>query len=120
MKIATGTWGGMTFRGDAWTPTLRDFALSLVRNSLGRLERRVAHVTITLRDLNGPRGGVDKECCIEVSSRRGGSAIGRATSASEYAAIAKASMRIRRQLIRSATRRTSLSRQRSAHAPIAS
>jgi hypothetical protein len=118
MAIETN-FGRTNLRGDSWTPTLRTFALSSVWNSLGRFERRVARVTITLRDLNGPRGGVDKECSIDVESRRGRGAFGRATSANEYAAIAKACARIRRQLIQSAARRTSLSRQRLVHAPVA-
>jgi len=37
-----------------------------MRNVLARLAHRVTHVVVYLTDLNGPRGGVDKHCCVEV------------------------------------------------------
>ncbi|MBH9575563.1 HPF/RaiA family ribosome-associated protein [Inhella proteolytica] len=46
-------------------------AVQRVRRSLGRLAWWVAAVQIRLRDLNGPRGGCDKECQLLLRSRQG-------------------------------------------------
>ncbi|MFO1250384.1 MAG: HPF/RaiA family ribosome-associated protein [Inhella sp.] len=50
-----------------WAP----LAVQRVRRSLGRLAWWVAAVQIRLRDLNGPRGGCDKECQLLLRSRQG-------------------------------------------------
>lgn len=36
-----------------------------LRASLSRFSHRVEGLSVTLRDLNGPRGGVDTELCVE-------------------------------------------------------
>ncbi len=58
--------------------------------SLGRLSPHVLRVTVTIGDLNGPRGGEDKACRIEVRLRAGGSVFAEEANASLYAAIDQA------------------------------
>ena len=98
------------FRGHDWPPGLRAFATSAIHTAFARFEHRIAGITVTVNDLNGPRGGRDKQCRVEVRLGRGGSVIGRSTAETEYAAIAKARLRARSKLIRSLTRPATVSR----------
>ena len=50
-------------------PDLRSKIEDRIRWALGRFVTRAAKVTVRLRDINGPRGGVDKHCRIEVNVR---------------------------------------------------
>jgi ribosomal subunit interface protein len=49
------------------TDTLRTYIERRLRSALGRFGTRITAVTVTLEDLNGPRGGVDKQCRITVA-----------------------------------------------------
>lgn len=42
-----------------------------VWTTLSRFSSAVEHVSITTGDINGPRGGVDAECTVRVTSRAG-------------------------------------------------
>jgi hypothetical protein len=46
--------------------SLRDEAERRVRVALGRFERRVRRVDVRFVDVNGPKGGPDHECRIEL------------------------------------------------------
>ncbi len=48
------------------SPAIDDHLESRVQRSLGRLNHRVKRVVVYLKDLNGPRGGVDKECAVHI------------------------------------------------------
>lgn len=45
---------------------LRDHIDRRINAALDRFEARISRVTVRLRDLNGPRGGLDKECRIAI------------------------------------------------------
>lgn len=51
--------------------SLRDLATHRVRFSLRRLSGLVPRVRVQLSDLNGPRGGVDKLCQVELRTAHG-------------------------------------------------
>ena len=51
--------------------TLREFVERRINFALRPFEERVSRVTVHLDDVNGPRGGIDKQCRILVSLRRG-------------------------------------------------
>ncbi|MEM6730905.1 MAG: HPF/RaiA family ribosome-associated protein [Myxococcota bacterium] len=51
----------------AYTEALNGFANTSMSRALGRHVEDVASVTVTLRDLNGPRGGVDQ--CAKATIR---------------------------------------------------
>lgn len=40
-------------------------------SALGRFSTRIANVVVRLEDLNGPKGGVDKRCTIELTGDLG-------------------------------------------------
>ncbi len=46
-----------------------------LRFALGRFGASVKEVKVRLTDLNGPKGGVDKECLIVVRLQRGGEVV---------------------------------------------
>ena len=49
------------------TDALRAHIERRLRFALGRFGARITAVTVTVEDLNGPRGGVDKQCRITVA-----------------------------------------------------
>lgn len=81
--------------------------LSLAPELRRRIERRfdrvVGHgagdlqrVTVRLHDINGPRGGADKRCSVELRFARGRSVWVRETAESLLQAVARAAGRARR------------------------
>ena len=86
------------------TPALRDRATRRLHFALGRFHRRVGRVTVRLGDVNGPGGGVDKFCRVELH------AAGRRITIEEldadiYAAIDRAAERVGRAVERAVARR---------------
>lgn len=63
-------------------PGFRRWASELLAQSLRRFRSRIRSVVVRVFDINGPRGGMDKQVAIEVISNDGTveRAVGRATS----------------------------------------
>jgi ribosomal subunit interface protein len=72
--------------------------------SLGRLSPHILRVTVTIVDINGPRGGEDKACRIEVRLRAAGSVFAEDADASLYAAIDQAVGSVARSVARAVNR----------------
>lgn len=53
-------------RGLELTPTLRDLADRRVRYGLSRFGPVIRAVHVTLADVNGPKGGIDKLCRLRL------------------------------------------------------
>lgn len=51
---------------DPEAASLRDLVVERIRFGLRRFSARVPRATVQLSDLNGPRGGIDKRCRIEL------------------------------------------------------
>jgi ribosomal subunit interface protein len=51
------------------TPALEDRATRRVHLALGRFAPRLGHIHVRLSDVNGPRGGDDKRCHVNVAVR---------------------------------------------------
>lgn len=54
---------------------MRDFSVQRVHFALRRLRRFVPHATVQLSDINGPRGGVDKRCQVELKTEKAGTVV---------------------------------------------
>lgn len=63
-------------------------------SSLDRLADRVQRVTVTLLDVNGPRGGEDKLCRIEVRLRPTGSLFVEEAGADLFTVVDRAADRV--------------------------
>lgn len=67
----------------------------IVASTLGRFTQRVRSIRIWLEDVNGPRGGEDTRCRIEVQLQPRGGINVSALAIDEYAATARAAVRAR-------------------------
>jgi ribosomal subunit interface protein len=92
-------------RGLEMTDALRNFTLSLLQVALDRFRDRIEGIEASVVDLNGPRGGVDKQCQLRAHLVQGDEVIARATDADSYAAIVRAVHRLRDRIARARTLR---------------
>lgn len=74
-------------RGISLTKEVRSYVERRLHFASDRFADQIGDVTVVLRDLNGPRGGVDKECIIRVESPRIGSLVVEERSEGVMAAI---------------------------------
>lgn len=56
-------------RGFSLTPAIRTFAERRLEVALDRHRDRISRARVNLADLNGPRGGADKSCRVELRLR---------------------------------------------------
>lgn len=59
----------VSFRGFEASDSLRKQIVRRVRLELDRFAADVSSVVVRLRDMNGPKGGVDKRCHVTVHGR---------------------------------------------------
>jgi ribosomal subunit interface protein len=76
-----------------------------LRTALARFGGRVGLVRVYLRDVNGPRGGVDKRCRIAVHLPRFGRAVASGAGTDPYAVVARTAERLGRAVTRHLKRR---------------
>ena len=82
------------------TEGLRAYVDRRLRFALSRFGRRIGLVTVRIADVNGPRGGVDKQCRIHAEVIPSGNVDLEETDADLYAAIDRAADRVRRAIAR--------------------
>src|SRR6476469_1726280 len=82
-------------RGLRLTNTHRREVRRILTSALGRFEHRVRSVRVWLEDVNGPRGGVDNHCRINIDLYPRGVISVSASASDELAAAAKAANRAR-------------------------
>lgn len=84
----------------AQAAALRDLALARVRFTLRRLKTVVPLATVQLSDVNGPRGGIDKRCQVQLRTDGAGVVVVDAVAADWRSAINRALGRAQRLLLR--------------------
>ncbi|HYQ82255.1 MAG TPA: HPF/RaiA family ribosome-associated protein [Anaeromyxobacteraceae bacterium] len=94
----------MRARGFSLTPALRAYAERRLGYALDRWRERVARARVLLRDVNGPRGGRDKSCRVEIQLRGGRWVRATVTDVDAYAAIDGAVRRAARAVARAIRR----------------
>lgn len=80
------------------SPALVSGAEKRFRAATSRFVGRVEHVTIRISDENGPKGGVDKRCRVEVSVMRRGTFVVEENDADAYKAIGRAAKKVKQIL----------------------
>lgn len=92
-------------RGVEVTEGLRAHVEERFRLALGRFARYVGEVRAYLRDVNGPRGGVDKVCRVVVEVPRYGRVVVAGADADVFDTIARTASRARFAVRRRVKRR---------------
>jgi len=87
---------------------LRDYAGRRLRFAVGRFATRIGWLTLRVVDVNGPRGGVDKECQIVVKLVPWGGLKIEERDLDLYVAVDRATGRLGRSLAREVERRRDL------------
>ena len=86
------------------TPGLRDYTKKRLAYILRFGSAYIMRLTVRLSDVNGPRGGEDKRCCIELRLKGLSDVVIEDTETDLYAAIDRAAERAARTLARRLTR----------------
>ncbi|MET0067813.1 MAG: HPF/RaiA family ribosome-associated protein [Candidatus Thiodiazotropha sp.] len=97
------------------TPALRNHAERRARFALTCCDDHIQRVVLRLSDINGPRGGADKRCRLQVVLSGLPDVIIEDTEADLYVAIDRATDRAGRTLLRKVDRRNTLLRQDRSH-----
>ncbi|MDP5237929.1 HPF/RaiA family ribosome-associated protein [Uliginosibacterium sp. 31-16] len=88
------------FRGVDVSPALREHAERRARFTLARLGGRIARVSISLVDINGPKGGEDKSCTVQVSLQQPGVVVIEEQGADLYQVLDRSLARAGRTVVR--------------------
>jgi ribosomal subunit interface protein len=87
-------------RGFQLTDGLREHAERRLQFAFGWADGRLRHVSVRLSDENGPRGGEDKRCRIQITFPGARSVVIEDTEADVYVAIDRAADRAGRSVAR--------------------
>ncbi len=90
------------------TSALESFINQRVKKSMGACTGRIERLVVRLKDLNGPKGGADKECCVEIKLAQQKSVVVRMRGADAYLCIQKALSRASRTTLRRLGKRKAL------------
>ena len=85
---------------DAHGQELRELSIGRVRFALRRLRTLVARAKVRFSDVNGPRGGVDKRCQVELKTDTAGTVVIAALAADWRTALDRALAKATRTLTR--------------------
>lgn len=86
------------------TDSIKNYTIAHMRFALNRNDALIMRTRVWLADINGPRGGVDKRCQIELKLAGQNNIVIEDIEADLYVAIDRASERCMRTLARRITR----------------
>jgi len=87
-------------QGFTLTDGIRDYVMKRLAYGLNHGDEAITRVIVRLSDINGPRGGDDKRCLIEVRLKATPAVVIEDTEADLYVAIDRAAERAGRTLAR--------------------
>ncbi len=99
-------------RGFSLTAALQHYAQRRLHFAMSHCSDHINRVVIRLSDVNGPRGGADKCCRIQIALAGIPNVMVEDTEIDMYAAIDRACDRARRTIVRKVDRQLTLIRQR--------
>lgn len=82
------------------TQAIQQHVLNRLSAAVGHIHDRIANARVRVNDLNGPRGGLDKRCQVHLSLVGRGTIVIEQIDCDLYAAIDKATARLRQTLHR--------------------
>ena len=85
-------------------PSLREHAERTLSFVLTRFTGAISEIRLGLVDHNGPRGGVDQRCRVQVTLRRGGTVNVEGVDSDPHAVITQVAARMARTLARRLSR----------------
>lgn len=100
--------------GQLWQQRTADW----LRQALGRLRGLVARIKVRLDDVNGPAGGVDKRCNVEVLVRGSSPVTVSATARSWQDSVEAVASRLRQRVVLQLHRATVVEHHAMAFAPV--
>jgi putative sigma-54 modulation protein len=86
--------------GFSLTDAIRNYTTQRMQFALDRDDGQIMYVRVSLVDINGPRGGIDKRCLINLALAGKNNIVVEDTEADLYVAIDRASDRCERTLTR--------------------
>ncbi len=86
--------------GFVLTEALKTYTEQRLVTALGWAGKRMRKLAVSLSDINGPRGGIDKRCKIQVQLGKGQDVVIEDTEADLYVAIDRAADRADRAVVR--------------------
>lgn len=105
---------------DADGAQMRELSVERVRFALRRLTSFVPHAKVQFSDINGPRGGVDKRCQVELKTDNAGTVVITSLARDWRTALDRSLGRATRVLTRTLQRTQKPKRGQSAKLPIES
>lgn len=99
-------------QGFPLTEGLREHTRKRLQFALGSVSREVRQINVSLHDVNGPRGGKDKRCRIQIPITGGRDIVIEDMDADLYLAISRAAERAERSIVRRLERRRMHRRER--------
>ena len=87
-------------QGFSLTDGIRDYVMKRLGYALAHGDAAITRIIVRLSDINGPRGGDDKRCLIEVRLKAAAAVVIEDTEADLYVAIDRAAERAGRTLTR--------------------
>jgi ribosomal subunit interface protein len=87
-------------QGFSLTEGIRDYVMKRLAYTLAYGDAAITRIIVRLSDINGPRGGDDKRCLIEVRLKTASAVVIEDTEADLYVAIDRAAERAGRTLAR--------------------
>lgn len=97
-------------QGFSLTAGLRDYIRNRLAYGLSYGDQAISRISVRLSDINGPRGGPDKRCLVEVQLKAASSVVIEDVEADLYTAIDRATERARRAVARRLARRREFAR----------
>lgn len=87
------------------TDALKEHVQKQLKQALARSAAQMNTVHVYLNDINGPHGGIDKRCQIEVAFHGGGTTFVEDVNEDLYVAISRAAARLKRVVRKRSDRR---------------
>ena len=102
----------ITDRGDLLDSESRQLAERRLQFALSRFDSRIKQVDLLVNDENGPRGGIDKSCCISVSLHQAANVVISDRDSDVIKCISRAAERAGRAVSRAIARSNDIARSR--------